>query len=273
MGKKENHEQDLAPLLDEFTSTGHAARLEAYLLSGSNLPGPRGNLELAAAFGDAIEAHAAKATGVQDLWHLCAAMAQIPAAEAPVNDPREFLPFCGAVGLGAIASVRVGSLEATLASLRSLAGDPRWRMREGVVFALQRLMAAHQERTLAALESWVTAGAPLQMRAAAATVAEPALLQDRETALAALQLHRDIFHHLVRLEERRSDPFRTLRKGLGYTLSVVVCAVPGEGFAFLTQLAASGDPDVRWIVRQNLRKNRLVKGFPRDLQVIEALLP
>jgi hypothetical protein len=145
-------------------------------------------------------------------------------------------------------------------------------MREGVVFGLQHLLAAHPRQTLLALEGWVAGSDPLQMRAAAAAVAEPALLQDRETALVALQLHRDIFHHLVRLQERRSDPFRTLRKGVGYTLSVVVSAAPAEGFAFMADLAASEDPDVGWIVRQNLKKNRLVKGFPGAVAAVEALL-
>ena len=272
MGKKEDHERELEPLIDEYARSGQADRLEACLLSGSNLPGPRGNLELAAAFGDAIQARAVEGSGVPELWDLCTAMAHIPAAEAPINDPREFLPFCGAVGLGAIASVHAASLEAALANLRSLAGDPRWRMREGVVFGLQRLLAAHPRETLAALENWIAGGDPLQMRAAAATVAEPALLQERETALVALQLHRDVFYHLPGLGDRRSDPFRTLRKGLGYTLSVVVSALPTEGFAFMAELAASDDPDVCWIVRQNLKKNRLVKGFPGEVAAVEALL-
>ena len=62
-------------------------------------------------------------------------------------------------------------------------------------------------------------------------------------------------------DQRRSDEFKALRKGLGYCWSVAVAAALEVGrpaFAALVAHAAqSGDRDLRWIARENLRKRRL----------------
>jgi len=110
------------------------------------------------------------------------------------------------------------------------------------------------------------------MRAIAATVAEPAVLKDKETAISALQLHRNMIDQVLEAKERKSEGFRTLGKALGYTLSVVVRAVPEEGFEFMAELVGSQDSDVLWIVKENLKKNRLVKNFPDEVESIKILL-
>jgi hypothetical protein len=253
-------------------ASGESGELERYIITNSNLPGPRGNLELALAFGDAVVEHAIPGTGSQRLWNLCVGLTEVSPEEAPVNDPRELIPFCGAVGLGAIGSVIQAYCHRALTRLRGLAADPRWRMREAVCFGLQNLLRARKKEALAALESWVAGGELLQMRAVAAGVAEPALLADRETSMAALQFHRDILRKLSAVKDRSSDAFRALRKGLGYTLSVIVCAVPEEGFALLGELAESQDRDIRWIVKENLKKKRLVKAFPDQVVALRAYL-
>jgi hypothetical protein len=269
MSKRENHKRDLVRLLREFAQTGDAEGITGYIVSNSNLPGRRANLELAGAFGDAVGEYAGQA---QRLSSLCISMTTVSADEAPANTPEEFIPFCGAIGVGALGSVCPEFFDQALITLQALAKDPRWRMREAVRFALQRLLAERRGETLEALDGWITGGDLLEMRAVAATVAEPALLQDRDTAVSALQLHARITDQVLVVQERKSDAFRILRKGLGYTLSVVVCAVPDDGFEYLAQLAASQDPDVRWIVKENLKKNRLVKGFPADVEALNALL-
>ena len=271
MGKREKHKQDLTGLLDASLVTGEVQELLGYIVSNSNLPGPRGNLELAHAFADVVEAHSASAE--TKLWELCVQMTEVSVDEAPVNDPRELIPFCGAMGIGTIGSLSPALFEPALTTLRTLANDPRWRMREGVCFGLQRLLAGRRRDTLEALEAWVAAGALLEMRAAAAAVAEPALLKERETAISALTLHQGIIDQVLEATERKREAFRVLRKGLGYTVSVVVCALPEEGFAFMAQLVETRDPDVLWIVRQNLKKSRLVKGFPESVECIQGRLP
>jgi hypothetical protein len=264
MSQREKHRRDLTGLFDALLETGDDERLLEYVVANSNLPGPRGNLELAQAFGDFARDYAS--TEAQRLWDLCLQMADVSPEEAPVNAPQELIPFCGALGIGAIGAASPALFEPALTSLRGLASDPRWRMREAVAFGLQRLLASRGKDTLKALEGWVAPGAWLEMRAAAAAVAEPALLKDGHTAIAALELHRRIVDHVLQAEDRHAETFRVLRKGLGYTLSVVVRALPGEGFAFMAELADSGDPDALWIIRQNLKKNRLVKNFPQEVE-------
>jgi hypothetical protein len=239
-----------------------------YLTSNSNLPGPRGNLELAEAFGDAI----ARCAAHDKLYHLCQTMTQVSADEAPAGDPREFIPFCGTVGIGALGAASPTLFDKAMTALRALANDTRWRMREAVPMALQRLTATHRQKVLSALEQWAAEGSLLEMRAAAAGVAEPALLKDSATARAALELHETILERVSELDNRKSDEFRALRKGLGYTLSVVMQALPEEGFALMRQLAAAQDKDVLWIVRENLKKNRLVKYFPAQVESIKSSL-
>jgi hypothetical protein len=62
-------------------------------------------------------------------------------------------------------------------------------------------------------------------------------------------------------DRRRSDEFKALRKGLGYCWSVAVAAAPEVGRpafeALVAHAARSGDRDLRWIARENLRKRRL----------------
>ena len=135
MGKKENHERDLTGLFEAFFETGDSERLREYLTSNSNLPGRRGNLELAWAFADTVEHYAEMQE--QRLWELCATLAAVSADAAPVNDPREFLSFCGVVGAGGLGSISPALFDAAVAVLRTSANDPRWRMREAVAMGLQ----------------------------------------------------------------------------------------------------------------------------------------
>lgn len=272
MGNREAHKQDLFGLFAGLAATGDFEGVTAYLLLNSNLPGPRGNLELAQAFADVVGALGGQGLEFAVLWAQCKSMAKIRADEAPTNDPREFLPFCGTVGIGALGAADATYLEPALDTLRGLARDPRWRMREAVCLGLQRLMAVRSGATLRALDAWVAGGDRLEMRAVAAGVAEPSLLSDRATATVALRLHREILDQVRRSEERRSDAFRALRKGLGYTLSVVVCAIPQEGFALLAELATCEDRDLHWILKENLKKNRLVKNFPAEVSLLKASL-
>ncbi len=50
-----------------------------------------------------------------------------------------------------------------------------------------------------------------------------------------------------------------LRKGLAYCWSVAVAAYPEAGKPAMEKWLANEDKDVRWIMRENLKKNRLVR--------------
>lgn len=155
--------------------------------------------------------------------------------------------------------------------LRSLASDPRWRVREAVAMSLQGLIV-DRPATVRDLETWVSNGGWLEMRAVAAGVAEPKLMKIAGFAGTALALHRGILARVAGSEDRRSEGFVALRKCLAYSISVVTAAAPKEGLLFLRELADAVDPDLLWICRQNLKKNRLRAKFPGDVAILEKIV-
>jgi len=164
MDKKAQHHVDLASLLEAYMAGAGREELEGYIRSHSRLPGPRGNLEMAHAFADTVAASAGRDSG--KLWGLLCALAAVTAVEAPVNHPGELLPFCGAVGMGALAASDTKFRPAALEKLRALPAqgfaflhklaaledsDVLWILRNNLKKA--RLIRAHPEETEALLQS------------------------------------------------------------------------------------------------------------------------
>jgi hypothetical protein len=207
---------------------------DSFLLQESGLPGRRANLELAQAVADEGSA--------SYFQHLLT----FDPETAPTNTPHEFLAFCGVVGLGRLLAQ--GQAE-VMTTLRRHASDARWRIREAVAMALQRL---------GAMAGWST-GNLLEKRAAAAALCEPALLSHEPHARRVLRLLDKITASVTEMEDRKSPEFKTLRKGLGYCWSVAVAAFPEEGKPLMEKWLASTDRDVLWIMRQNLKKKRLLR--------------
>jgi hypothetical protein len=214
---------------------------DSYLLAESRLPGPRANLELARAVAE---------EGDEALFRRYVAL---DARRAPANTPGEFLPVCGVLGLGRLLAE--GQRE-VLSTLRLCASDSRWRVREVVAQALQRFGDADMESLLGEMEVW-SQGNPLEQRAAAAALCEPRLLGRADQVERVLRILDSITASIEGVEDRRSDEFRALRKGLGYCWSVAVVANPQVGKARMEAWLTCPDSDVRWIMKQNLRKKRL----------------
>ena len=122
--------------------------------------------------------------------------------------------------------------------------------------ALHWLGRVEMEALLAEMEQW-SQGHPPEQRAAAAALCHPDLLQDPDDVEQVLEILDLITASLEQAEERRSDEFQALRKGLGYCWSVVASAYPTAGKRMMERWFASEDRDVRWIMRQNLNKKRL----------------
>jgi hypothetical protein len=242
---------------------------DPFLLANSGLPGPRGNLELAQAVAD---------EGTEEQFRRWLTFAP---DKAPVNSPEEFLAFCGILGMGALLARAAGraaertwptvddprsifdpsSTDSPMQILRRCAADPRWRSREAVAMGLQRWGDADMDALLQAMVEW-SQGTPWEQRAAAAALCEPRLLGNPLHAAATLRILDTITTSLDQSRSRKSEAFRVLRQGLGYCWSVAVAACPDEGKALMEKWCADPDPDIRWIMRENLRKNRLVRMDP-----------
>jgi hypothetical protein len=214
---------------------------DSFLLQESGLPGPRGNLELVQVVAD---------EGDEALfWRYLGFGPDV----APTNSAQEFLAVCGVVGLGRLLTE--GQME-VLDTLRRCASDPRWRVREGVAMALQRWGEQDMEALLREMTVW-SQGSFLEQRAAVAALCEPKLLKDPQHSKDVLQILDQVMALLTKVEDRKSDDFKVLRKGLGYCWSVAVAALPEAGKPLLEKWLTSEDKDVLWIMRENLKKDRL----------------
>jgi hypothetical protein len=191
---------------------------EPYLRAESRLPGPRANLELAHAA--ALEGSATQLARLRESDH-------------------EFLVMCGVMGLD------------DFAELRRWANDPRWRVREAVAMAVQRIGGA---AAVAHMREWAR-GTRLEQRAAVAALCEPPLLRDEATARATLEVLDEVTASLA--EDRGDD--KALRKALAYGWSVAVTARPDPGRDLMERWIANGDAATRRIMRENLRKARLAR--------------
>lgn len=266
--KRQSYARSLASLIQGYQAEGTTGPLEDFLAQESHLPGPRGNLELADAFADAMADFAAEDGDLA--FHLAGRLAAISACDAPTGDPREFVAFCGTVAAGAVGAVQEAYREDARHLLRTAARDARWRMREASAMGLQRLLDVDWDATVASVSMWVRGGDALEARAALAGVAEPRLLDAPGHAADALELHRIAFDALGGME--RDDDFGVLKKGLSYSLSVVVASVPEAGFEYMHDLLVTCDRDVRRIVAENLKKKRLERVDARKVHELEALL-
>ena len=258
----------LDELLLRALATGDDAPLRAALVRGSGLPGARLNLRLVSAFASAVgELVVAPDPPVSALETLLDGWAGVPAGEVPTEAPEVIVPCAAVAAYGEVGAVRPDWWGDEIGKLRRAATDTRWRIREVVALALQRMLAADWERTVSALLEWAGEDDPLVVRAAAAGVAEPPLLRTDGRPESAAQVQRRAVATFRGYPEqvRRTEPVRVLRQALGFTVSVIIAAT-GD-FALLAELASSGDPDLRWIARENLKKARLQR-WPAELDRI-----
>lgn len=216
---------------------------DAYLLKESNLPGPRGNIELA------------RAVAEEGNGELFDRYLSYDADKAPTNTPEEFLAFCGVLGMGRL--IADGQTE-RIETLRRCANDVRWRAREAVAMALQRWGGQDMKALISEMQAWAQ-GSNLEKRATAAGLCEPSLLTDKKQVEQVLDILDVITASIQGLEERKTEDLLALRKGLGYCWSVAVVAYPEGGKSYMEKWVENDNKDIRWIMRENLKKKRLTR--------------
>ena len=217
---------------------------EPYLKKHSGLPGPRANLELVAAVAEEADP--------DRLWRLSASQ-------------DEFLALCGTAGLGRVALLEPDTV---MKWLRELAADPRWRVREGVAMALQRIGRDDMPRLIAEMKAWSRDGAYVQ-RAVVAGLCEPALLDKDAYTVQVLEILDRITRSMAATADRKADGFRVLRQALGYGWSVAGAAAPQNARPYFEKWLRSADGDVAWVMKTNLGKARMA-GLRRALEAKPA---
>ena len=235
------------------------------------MPGPRANLELANDVGALLAASVPKYH--ENVRTLITQFANGVRKKIASNTPEEFVMLCGIIAFGTCAAVYAPWREESYEMLEHYATSDQWRVREGVALAFQHLLSTVPHDTLLCLTKLAMSGNYLQQRAAVAAVAEPPLLHDTSILEAALALQRIVLNRLRNAPalDRKTEELKTLRRTLGYTLSVVTVALPEQGFALMRECATWNDADITWILRENLKKKRLTK-FTEDTAALAKLL-
>jgi len=229
MSKSEDYRQTLKKLDDWIP----------FLRENSGLPGPRGNLELA---------HAVAREGNQKQFN------EFLSFQAEENTPEVFLVFSGVMGLGKLAANEPILFD----QLREYASDPRWRIREAVATGLQLVGDQNMDLLLREMQKW-SKGNWYEKRAAAAALAEPRLLKQPKYAQKTLQVLDEITRSMESIDDSKDEGFKVLRQAMGYCWSVAVTALPEVGKPMMEQWLESPDRNIRWIMKENLKKNRLVR--------------
>ena len=229
MSKLEDYRQTLKKLDDWIP----------FLRKNSGLPGPRGNLELA---------YAVAEEGNEKQFR------QLLSFQAEENTQEVFLVFCGVMGLGKLAANEPKLFD----QLRQYASDPRWRIREAVATGLQLVGDQDMDLLLKEMQKW-SKGNWYEKRAAAAALAEPRLLKEPKYSRKVLQILDEITEAMENAAGSKDEAFKVLRQGMAYCWSVVVAALPEAGKPMMEKWSSSQDKDIRWMIKENLKKNRLVR--------------
>src|SRR6266487_354992 len=210
-----------------------------FLKKESGLPGPRGNLELA---------HVVAEEGNKGQFE------QFLSFKAEENTPEVFLVFCGVVGLGRLAASEPKLFD----GLREYASDRRWRIREAVATGLQLVGDQDMDLLLREMQKW-SRGNWYEKRAAAAALAEPRLFKQPKHTKQVLQVLDKITASMENAENPKDESFKVLRQGMGYCWSVAAAALPEAGKPLMEKWLNSHDKDIHWMMKENLKKNRLIK--------------
>jgi len=237
--QSDHHSHRMSKIVDYRQTLKNLDDWIPFLKKESGLPGPRGNLELA---------HVVAELGSKKQFK------QFLSFQAEENTPEVFLVFCGVMGLGKLAAHEPKLFD----QLREYASDPRWRIREAVATGLQLVGDQEMDLLVKEMQTW-SKGNWYEQRAAAAALAEPRLLKQPKYAQKALQVLDEITRSMENADGSKDEAFRVLRQAMGYCWSVAVAALPEAGKPLMEQWLHSPDKDIRWIMKENLKKNRLVK--------------
>jgi len=268
MGKKEDSLKLLLPLLK---ASGSRKKLEETLVANSNLPGKRANLELAFAVADFFGSGNLN----ESSWKMLTEWARIAPEDAPVNHPKEFLPFCAILSLGSSYSLAGQKNKAKVIDIiKNAASDPKWRMREAAAMGFQRIAEKDFNVIKRLFSEWIGKATFSEKRAILVALAHPPILNKEENVAFCFQMADEVLQGLLDLKrsDEETEEYTILKKGLGFTLSVYVVYSPGKGFSFLKEWAQKGNEEIRKIIKTNLSKSRLVKQYGDRIREIQACL-
>jgi hypothetical protein len=231
--------------------------LTDFLKSNSGLPGPRGNLTLAAEVSKLIASYwATKREFLKETiigWS---------------KSGDEYLMFVAYSTIGYVLSRNPSEDDWAVPILYEANFSRLWRAREGVTIALEALLEDGADFTLGLIEDWCISNNPIVVRNSIVALAHPTQLRRNQAQLDALERYNGVGMGIIAEVADLQDDTKMLAKSLGFTISVAAEADED----YLDELDRwINDPVKAWrpIIRENLTKARIRKKYPRR---VEALL-
>ena len=68
---------------------------------------------------------------------------------------------------------------------------------------------------------------------------------------------KDLDISINKIQDRKDEGFKALKKGMAYCWSVAIVGNPDEGKKMFEKWTSSTDKDINWIIKENLKKQRL----------------
>ena len=231
--------------------------LTDFLIANSGLPGPRGNLTLAAEASRLIARDWIAKRG----FLKCLIVGWSTSGD-------EYLMFVAHSAIGHILSSNSGEEDWAVPILYEANFSKLWRAREGVTFALEALLENRADLALRLIEEWCKSQDPIVVRNSIVALAHPTQLRRNRVQLDALERYNGIGMEMVAKPKNAGDDVKMLAKSLGFTLSVA--AEADEDYLAQFEKWIDGNVKVwRTIIRENLTKARIAKKYPES---VEALL-
>lgn len=258
-------------IIHHYLNKKELDKLETYLINQSNLPGKRGNLELADAFSDYFKRRKID----EDIWQWLFYLNTYDSEKAPTNDPKEFLPFCAAKALGCLyLSVEEEKKTYILKVIFEAMNDKRWRMREAAAMAFQKIGEEDFDTIKSIFQDRLAYSNFLEKRGIIAALAHPPILKCKENAVFSLECSEYILSNISHLEPEilKTDSFKVLSKGMEYAVSVFVAALPKEGFELLKKYAVVEHKAMKKIIKSNLGKARLKKKYSEQVEAVLRMM-
>lgn len=105
---------------------------------------------------------------------------------------------------------------------------------------------------------WLNGNATEQ-RADVAGLCEPKILKDKTDAERVLQILAKVTYKPGNFPPKLSEAEKVLRKALCYAWSVAIVSHPEAGKPMFEELVKNLNPHIKYIVKKNLKKNRISK--------------
>lgn len=227
-----------------------------YLREHSNLPGPRANLELLYKF---IECASVKEVE---------ACLQVKSSNLQ-NTADEFVLACGVA-----AGVYLSLDESQPFSFDFIlyANHESWRVRESVCIGFQKSIKKVSSQEFVHILEPLKTGTDLELRTYFATVSEPALLNGYIDSNRILDDLYKVTLTKFKHDQKLNEAEKVLRKALGYCWSVVLCGKDADRTKFEQLMAYKTCKHIRWIIIENLKKNRLLKMDANWVELLKSQL-